>query len=136
MIHLQTKKTHNAQKHELFPSLEGYNTPNMTMGTHPQEDSGDLLLLVSKTHVQRPNMFRVLMLNDDFTPMEFVVEVLSEVFHMPHEQATQVMLQVHHEGKGVCGVFTRDIAETKAQIVEAIAYQHEYPLRCEVTPDV
>ncbi|TAE32847.1 MAG: ATP-dependent Clp protease adapter ClpS [Alphaproteobacteria bacterium] len=108
----------------------------MTMGTHPQEDSGDLLLLVSKTNVQRPNMFRVLMLNDDFTPMEFVVHVLSEVFHMSLDQATQVMLQVHHDGKGVCGVFTRDIAETKAQIVEAIAQQHDYPLRCEVTPDV
>lgn len=136
MMYIQTKKTHKSYNNECFPSLEGYNTLSMTMGTHPQEDSGDLLLLVSKTNVQRPNMFRVLMLNDDFTPMEFVVHVLSEVFHMSLDQATQVMLQVHHDGKGVCGVFTRDIAETKAQIVEAIAQQHDYPLRCEVTPDV
>jgi ATP-dependent Clp protease adaptor protein ClpS len=136
MIQVQTKRTKITLKNELFEGLEGRNALNMAMGTHPQEDSGDLLLLVSKTHVQRPNMFRVLMLNDDFTPMEFVVQVLSEVFHMPEEQAVQVMLQVHHEGKGVCGTFTRDVAETKAQIVEALARQHEYPLRCDVAPDV
>lgn len=79
-------------------------------------------------------MYRVVLINDDYTPMEFVVEVLEVFFNMQREQATQVMLAVHTQGKGVCGVYTRDIAETKAAQVNQCARDHEHPLMCEVEP--
>ncbi len=72
------------------------------------------------------------MLNDDFTPMEFVVEVLIRFFHMDMEKASQVMLTVHTEGKAVCGVFTRDVAETKAALVVDFARENQHPLMCNV----
>lgn len=72
------------------------------------------------------------MLNDDYTPMDFVVEVLEMFFAMGREQATRIMLQVHTQGKAVCGVFTRDIAETKAAQVNQYARQHQHPLLCEI----
>lgn len=75
-----------------------------------------------------------MLLNDDYTPMEFVVEVLEVFFNMDREMATQVMLAVHQRGKGVCGVFPRDIAETKAEQVNQCARDHEHPLLCEVEP--
>lgn len=75
-------------------------------------------------------MYRVILLNDDFTPMEFVVEVLQTFFGMDHDRATQVMLHVHTRGKGVCGVFTFEIAETKVVQVNEFSRQHEHPLKC------
>ena len=77
-------------------------------------------------------MFTVLMHNDDYTTMEFVVEVLEVFFRMNREQATQVMLTVHTQGKGVCGIYTRDIAETKAAQVNQYARENEHPLLCEI----
>ena len=77
-----------------------------------------------------PPMYKVLMLNDDFTPMDFVVEVLQKFFAMGLAKATEVMLQVHHEGRGVCGLFPRDIALTKVEQVSAFARQHQHPLQC------
>jgi ATP-dependent Clp protease adaptor protein ClpS len=75
-------------------------------------------------------MFKVLLLNDDYTPMEFVVQVLEQFFGMGREKATQIMLHVHTRGKGVCGVFTRDIAETKVALVNDYARSHQHPLMC------
>jgi len=75
-------------------------------------------------------MFKVLLLNDDFTPMEFVVEVLERFFSKSREQATQIMLKVHREGQAVCGIYPRDIAETKMEQVVAFSRQNEHPLRC------
>lgn len=75
-------------------------------------------------------MFRVMMLNDDYTPMDFVVVVLRSVFRMDHEEALSTMLAIHHKGSAACGVFTRDVAETKIDIVLALAKEHEYPLQC------
>lgn len=75
-------------------------------------------------------MYKVLLLNDDYTPMDFVVQVLQEIFHLDRERATRVMLQVHNEGSGVCGVFTRDIAETKVMQVHESARAHHHPLKC------
>ncbi len=75
-------------------------------------------------------MYRVVLNNDDYTPMEFVVEVLTRFFTMTPEQATEVMLTVHYKGKGVCGVFTHDVAETKAAQVNRYAREHEHPLLC------
>jgi len=75
-------------------------------------------------------MYQVLLLNDDYTPMEFVVQVLESFFGMNREKATQVMLHVHTRGKGVCGVFSRDVAETKVNQVNAFARTHQHPLLC------
>ncbi len=81
------------------------------------EGEGSLAVAEQKPELKRPQMYRVVLLNDDYTPMEFVVEILETIFYMNREKATQVMLTVHTHGKGVCGVFTRDIAETKADQV-------------------
>jgi len=75
-------------------------------------------------------MFQVVLLNDDFTPMEFVVSVLQKFFGMGREQATQIMLKVHRDGRGVCGVFPRDIAATKVEQVSSYSRQHQHPLQC------
>ncbi len=77
-----------------------------------------------------PPMFQVLLLNDDYTPMEFVVLVLQRFFVMDREKATQVMLKVHRDGRGVCGVFPRDVAATKVQLVTEFAREQQHPLQC------
>jgi len=79
---------------------------------------------------KKPSMYKVLLLNDDYTPMEFVVHVLQRFFRMTVEEATQVMLHVHQKGVGVCGVFTYEVAETKVNQVLSLARQHEHPLQC------
>ncbi|PIE43735.1 MAG: ATP-dependent Clp protease adapter ClpS [Gammaproteobacteria bacterium] len=85
-----------------------------------------------KPKIKKPSLFRVLLLNDDFTPMDFVVEVLMKFFNMNEEKATQTMLAVHTQGRAVCGVFTRDIAETKAALVNQYSSDCEHPLLCEI----
>jgi len=77
-----------------------------------------------------PPMYQVVLLNDDYTPMEFVVIVLQKFFGKGREQATQIMLKVHREGKGVCGVYPKDIASTKVEMVSSFARQHQHPLQC------
>ena len=77
-----------------------------------------------------PRLYQVLMLNDDFTPMEFVVMVLQEYFRHDLDTATQIMLKIHHEGRGVCGVFTKDVAATKVEMVSAAARRAGHPLQC------
>lgn len=95
-------------------------------------DDGGLAVQEMKPRLRRPSMYKVVLLNDDYTPMEFVVDVLEQFFSMNREQATNVMLTVHTQGKGVCGVFTRDIAETKAALVNQYARDNEHPLLCEI----
>lgn len=97
----------------------------------PDYDGGTVLEAV-RPKLKRPSMYNVVMMNDDYTPMDFVIEILEGLFGMSEEQATQVMLKVHTEGKAVCGVFTRDIAETKAAQVNQYAQEHEHPLLCEI----
>ena len=92
--------------------------------------SGTGLLTKPEIKTKKPSMYKVLMLNDDFTPMEFVVHVLQRFFRMTVEQATEVMLNVHNKGVGVCGVFTYEVAETKVNQVMSFARQHEQPLQC------
>jgi ATP-dependent Clp protease adaptor protein ClpS len=84
----------------------------------------------ARPKLKRPPMFKVLLLNDDYTPMEFVVQVLETFFAMPRDKATQIMLHVHTRGVGVCGVFTRDIAETKVSQVTEYSRTHQHPLMC------
>jgi len=90
------------------------------------------LLEVERSKSKPPSLYKVLLFNDDYTTMEFVIEVLQTFFAMNRERATQVMLKVHNEGLAICGVFPKDIAESKVSQVTAFAKQHEHPLRCEL----
>jgi ATP-dependent Clp protease adaptor protein ClpS len=94
-----------------------------------ERESG-LTVQEAKPKLRRPPLFKVLLLNDDYTPMEFVVQVLESFFGMNREKATQIMLHVHTRGRGVCGVFTKDIAETKVSQVNDFARSHQHPLLC------
>ncbi|CAA0119711.1 ATP-dependent Clp protease adapter protein ClpS [BD1-7 clade bacterium] len=98
------------------------------------EDEGALAVAESGPKVARPPLYQVVMLNDDFTPMEFVVEVLLLFFYMDREKATQIMLAVHTEGKATCGIFPRDIAETKMMQVNAFSKENDHPLLCNIEP--
>ena len=89
-----------------------------------------LALEEARPEVELPPMYRVVLLNDDYTPMDFVIEILKVFFGMSHDRATQVMLHVHTKGKGVCGVFTYEIAETKVAQVNEYSVQNEHPLKC------
>lgn len=88
------------------------------------------LLEAQRTRLEPPKLYKVLLLNDDYTPMDFVIAVLQRFFAMDTEQATRIMLKVHNEGRGICGVFPRDIAATKVEQVSAFARQHQHPLAC------
>ena len=96
----------------------------------PMRESG----VVTKPHVKtkKPSMYRVVLLNDDFTPMEFVVAVLKSVFDKSPQEATEIMMQVHREGVGVAGIYTYEIAETKAALVVDMARRSLHPLQCEI----
>ncbi len=97
------------------------------------EDNFEAIILKEKqdaTKERCPPLYKILLLNDDFTPMEFVVEVLKIFFHMTQEQATRIMLKVHTEGVGLCGVYTSDIASTKVKQVIEFARKNQHPLRC------
>lgn len=96
------------------------------------EREGGLLVEEARPALKKPPMYRVVLINDDYTPMDFVVHVLQLFFRMDREQATRVMLTIHTQGKGVCGVYTRDIAETKAQQVNRYARENQHPLLCEL----
>lgn len=89
-----------------------------------------LVVQEAKPKLKPPPLYKVVLLNDDYTPMEFVVQVLETFFGMNREKATQVMLHVHTRGKGVCGVFTREIAETKVAQVNEFSQRHQHPLMC------
>ena len=97
------------------------------MGTRTREGT---LLETKKSKVKPPPLFKVMLLNDDYTPMEFVVVVLQKFFALSREKATQVMLKVHREGMGVCGVYPKDIATTKVEQVVSYARNHQHPLQC------
>jgi ATP-dependent Clp protease adaptor protein ClpS len=97
---------------------------------HEHDHGRGLAVESAKPEVARPPLFRVLLLNDDFTPMDFVVEVLRGFFNLDQEQAVQVMLHVHTRGRGVCGVFTREVAETKVTQVNEYSRAHQHPLLC------
>jgi len=108
---------------------------NMRMaqkGTKPREDDGMDLDVKVKTRqiLKKPNLYRVLLLNDDYTTMDFVIYVLERFFNKNREEATHIMLNVHRSGHGECGIFTYEVAEAKIAQVLACAKQYEYPLQC------
>jgi ATP-dependent Clp protease adaptor protein ClpS len=97
------------------------------MATRQREDT---VLEAKRSRTKPPPMFKVLLLNDDYTPMDFVVAVLQKFFRLSRENAMQVMLKVHREGMGVCGVYPRDVAATKVDQVRSYSKQHQHPLQC------
>lgn len=106
-------------------------SPLIVASGDTQKDSG-LLTQQAKPELKPPPMYKVILLNDDYTPMDFVVEVLKLFFNHEQEKATQIMLTVHTQGKAVCGVFPKDIAETKATQVNQYSRECKHPLLCEV----
>lgn len=99
---------------------------------HFEDGDDGLAVAPAKPKLKRPPLYKVILLNDDYTPMEFVVHVLEHFFRMDKEQATRVMLHVHTKGVGVCGVFTRDVAETKVSQVNEFARANQHPLLCDM----
>lgn len=106
--------------------------PEAPGGDTPGDTDGGGVDLATQTHIKtkKPSLYRVLLLNDDYTPMEFVVFVLERFFNTNTEQATRIMLHVHQKGVGLCGVFTYEVAETKVAQVLDLAKRHEHPLQC------
>jgi ATP-dependent Clp protease adaptor protein ClpS len=100
-------------------------------GDNPQTG----VVVKAKAKTKKPSMYKVLMLNDDYTPMEFVVHVLERFFSKSREEATRIMLHVHHRGVGICGVYTYEVAETKVTQVMDFARQHQHPLQCTLEKD-
>ena len=100
------------------------------MGQREFEDIDHGVATETRKRLKPPAMFKVLLHNDDYTTMEFVVEVLESVFHHSHGAALQIMLHVHRKGIGVAGIYTYEMAETKVAVVEALARNHEFPLKC------
>lgn len=118
------------------PSLDGEgegDKPGFPGDQDPDKQSG--LLLKTKPRTKKPSMYKVLLLNDDYTPMEFVVLVLEKFFNKNKQEATDIMLHVHRKGVGVCGVFTYEIAESKVTQVMEFARNHEQPLQCTMEKD-
>ena len=115
--------------HKTMSNLELF---RLSLQKEGEEHEGDLDVAVvpEKTRLAPPPMYQVLLLNDDFTPMDFVVEVLEKFFSMPEGKATQIMLMVHTQGKAVCGVYSKDVAETKAQQVNEYSRENDHPLLC------
>lgn len=106
--------------------------PNIIL---PEKDDGNAVVLERiAQRTQPPQMYQVVMLNDDFTPMEFVVLVLQEFFNKDRETATQIMLKIHLDGKGICGVYTKDVAATKVDQVRDAAHKSGHPLQCLFEP--
>jgi ATP-dependent Clp protease adaptor protein ClpS len=109
-------------------------TEPRAMANRPRDSkgggSGTAVITRTKTQTKKPNLYRVLLLNDDYTPMEFVIHVLERFFNKTRDEATQIMLHVHHNGVGECGVFTYEIAETKVTNVMDFARKHSHPLQC------
>jgi len=120
---------------ELMPLAVKSNAPDGDDGQDNGNDGGKGgtntgVVVRTKPRTRKPSMYKVIMLNDDYTPMEFVVLVLERFFNKTHEDATRIMLHVHQKGVGVCGVFTYEVAETKVQQVMDLARQHQHPLQC------
>jgi len=104
--------------------------PKGPLGPDGDDQNGLGIATKTRIHTKKPSMYRVLILNDDYTPMEFVVLILERFFHKNREQATRIMLHVHQKGVGVCGVFTYEVAETKVAQVMDLARRNEHPLQC------
>jgi ATP-dependent Clp protease adaptor protein ClpS len=104
-------------------------------GKRGEEGPGTGVIVKAKPKTKKPSMYKVLMLNDDYTPMEFVVHILERFFNKNRQEATRIMLHVHKRGVGICGVYTYEVAETKVTQVIDFARQHQHPLQCTLEKD-
>jgi ATP-dependent Clp protease adaptor protein ClpS len=134
MAMTSTAKTNNPSARRAVAGAGGF-APRMADDDRKRKsgnDQGPSTAVITKTKPQtkKPSMYRVLILNDDYTPMEFVVHVLERFFGKDHEAATRIMLHVHHHGLGECGVYTYEVAETKVTQVMDFARKHQHPLQC------
>jgi len=102
------------------------------MSDKSEDYDGGLAIEEAKPELKKPRMYRVVLLNDDYTPMDFVVEVLEMFFNKNQEQATEIMLHIHTRGVGICGVYTREVAETKVMQVSEFSKQNQHPLLCDM----
>jgi ATP-dependent Clp protease adaptor protein ClpS len=100
------------------------------MAVHKKTQEGTAVLEREVDELRQPPMYQVLLLNDDFTPMDFVVYVLQHIFRLDHDRAMLIMLEVHTEGRGICGIYTKDIAASKVEQVVNLAREHQHPLAC------
>src|SRR5579884_1013836 len=105
------------------------------IGKRGEEGPGTGVVVKAKPKTKKPSMYKVLMLNDDYTPMEFVVHILERFFNKNRQEATRIMLHVHRRGVGICGVYTYEVAETKVTQVMDFARQHQHPLQCTLEKD-
>ena len=101
----------------------------------PGPDAQEEMVSETNEKITEPPMYRVLLLNDDYTSMEFVVDILMAVFHKSFEESTVIMLKVHNEGAGICGIYTYEVAETKIETVEILAREKGFPLKCIIEKD-
>ncbi|MBL95550.1 MAG: ATP-dependent Clp protease adapter ClpS [Magnetovibrio sp.] len=109
--------------------------PVLQSGEDSQNDAALGLAVKTKERTKKPSMYKVLMLNDDYTPMEFVIYVLESFFNKSTDEATRIMLHVHQRGIGLCGVFTYEVAETKVSQTMDLARKHDHPLQCTIEKD-
>lgn len=123
------------------PQNEG-NTRNLSgkrfvnsMSDQPDDRDDNVAVQETKPQLKKPSLYKVLLLNDDYTPMEFVVVILERFFGKQREQAVQIMLHVHQKGVGVCGVYPRDVAESKVKLVMDFSKDHQHPLQCTMEPE-
>jgi ATP-dependent Clp protease adaptor protein ClpS len=116
------------QGHRLGPKMSDN-------GRRGEEGPGTGVVVKAKPKTKKPSMYKVLMLNDDYTPMEFVVHILERFFNKSRQEATRIMMHVHRRGVGICGVYTYEVAETKVTQVMDFARQHQHPLQCTLEKD-
>ncbi len=129
---ISSNPTHTLYRLAVMGKVPDYQLISNQMPNDDESGYSDIAVETAKPQLKSPSFYQVVVLNDDYTPMDFVVEVLEQFFAMTIEQATQVMLDIHHKGQAVAGVYPKDIAETKAQQVSEFARANEHPLLCRV----
>lgn len=136
MYIFKRKMSLNEVKHSFSQSglIDWHLSPRMSTSDDDHDLDHDVDVMTAPPELKPPPMYAVILMNDDYTPMDFVIEILQQYFVMNLDQATQVMLTVHYEGKGIAGVYPRDIAETKANQVNHYARSKGHPLLCQIEP--
>ena len=127
--------TRNIMNDPRYPAPRAADDDDSDDGTGGGGDNDIGIATKTRTRTKKPSMYKVLMLNDDYTPMEFVVMVIEQFFSKSHDEAIQIMLHVHQKGVGICGVFTYEVAETKVTQVMDYARKNQHPLQCTLEKD-
>jgi ATP-dependent Clp protease adaptor protein ClpS len=130
LLYITTRQQEATHQNEPTHQDEATGQDDDTENTENSESLESELTVEAEPKLTEPGMYRVIMHNDHYTTMDFVVEVIMKIFHKPLPEATRIMLDIHKKGAGICGVFTYDIALTKVSEVHRMAKQHQFPLRC------